>query len=254
MIRRVDEASRRIDLGTHALRIRESGAGGDAYVLLHDFLDGPDVWRELAAGLGERGRVIALQQRGHDDSTAPRGACRREDLAADVLAVLDALGIPRATLVGHGLGGVAALAAALASPERVARLVLIATPVEHDAAAARRWADVVRAGEVNKLQGLARSMWGPTSRRGVEGDGVALTELARLLQGLHADPLTPRLAGVGCPTLVLAGEQDAAGTASARLVAERIPGALLRPVAAAGVAPHVERPDAVLAEIRAFAG
>jgi pimeloyl-ACP methyl ester carboxylesterase len=254
MIRRVDEASRRIDLGTHALRIRESGAGGDAYVLLHDFLDGPATWEPVAAGLAERGRVIALQQRGHDDSTAPPGPCRAEDLAGDVLAVLDVLGVARATLVGHGLGGIVGLAAALASPKRVARLVLVETPVEQDAAGARLWAEIVRAGEVNKLQGLARASWGPMSRRTVEGDGVALTEIARLLHGLHEAPLAPRLAAIACPTLVLAGERDARGAADARALAERIPGAQVAQVAGAGAAPHVEQPGAVVAQIRAFAG
>lgn len=254
MIRGVDESSRRIDLGSHAVRIREAGSGPETYVLLHDFLEGMDVWQGVAAGLAERGRVVLLQQRAHHDSTAPSGPCRREDLATDVLRILDALGVSRASLVGHGLGGVVALATGLVAPERVARLVLIATPVERDVADARHWGDIVRAGEVNKLQGLARSVWGPMSRRSADGDGGALTEIARLLRGLHDDPLTPRLGEIRCPTLVLAGERDAAGMAAATLVAQRIPGATLRQVAAAGESPHVDAPAAVLAEIRSFAG
>lgn len=254
MIRGVDEPSRRIDLGTHLVRVREAGSGPDTYVLLHDFLEGMDAWQGVAPALAERARVVLLQQRAHHDSTAPAGPCRREDLANDVLRVLDALGVSAASLVGHGLGGVVALATSLLAPERVARLVLIATPVERDAADARRWRDIVRGGEVNKLEGLARSVWGPMSRRSAEGDGVALTEIARLLYALHDDPLTPRLGEIRCPTLVLAGERDAAGMAAATLVAQRIPGGTLRQVAGAGEAPQLDAPDAVLAEIRFFVG
>ncbi|MEW6270758.1 MAG: alpha/beta fold hydrolase [Thermodesulfobacteriota bacterium] len=218
--------------------MRESGAGRGAVVCLHDFLDGADVWDALAAGLSADGRVIALQQRGHGDSTAPPGECELRDLGADLLAVLDAVGVDRAVLVGQGLGATVALACALAAPERVAGLCLIAPLVALDERAARDWAQVVRAGEVNKLQGLARSVWGPMSRRNADGDGIALTAIARAVHRLHAQPLAPRLGEIRCPTLVVASGADPAAVERARDAAGRIAGARLEvPPQPVGAAP-----------------
>lgn len=244
--------SKKVDLGTHALRVRECGAGARTFVCLHGFLHGTPVWDGIAAQLVDLGRVVLVQQRAHGTSTAPDGPCTLDDLAADVRALLDALGIGRAVLVGHALGGIVALELALAAPERIEALALIATSSEIDDRAVAQWRQVVRAGEVNKLQGLARSVYGPTSRREVDGDGIGLTEIARALQAFGAKPLTPRLAEVRCPTVVLAGEQDPAGIAAARAVAAGIAGATLEVVVGQGDAPHVGAPDAVATAIRAL--
>lgn len=248
----MSDESRKIDLGTHALRVRDTGGEGPAtVVLLHDFLDGTEVWDGLLPGLAGTARAVRVQQRGHGDSTAPEGACSVDDLAADVVALLGALGVDRpVVLVGHRFGALVAAKAALRAPERAAGLVLVAPFSELDPPAAKLWWHVVRAGEVNKLQGLARSVFGPTSRRAVDGDGIALTEIARALQDLGSHPATAELAAVRCPTVVLAGESDAAGTSAARGVAGVIPGSRLEVVAGVGAAPHVDAPDAVLHAIR----
>ncbi|HEY8516725.1 MAG TPA: alpha/beta fold hydrolase [Candidatus Binatia bacterium] len=219
--------TRKIDLGTHAVRVHESGSGPRTLFCLHDFLEEPDGWSPLAERLAGGTRVVALQQRGHGFSTAPPGSYTLGDLAADVLKVLDALAVERATLVGQGFGATVALAAALEAPGRVAGLCLIAPLVALDDKAARDWAQVVRAGEVNKLQGLARSVWGPMSRRNADGDGIALTEIARVVHRLHTEPLAPRLGEIRCPTLIVAAYGDESGVARARDVAGRIEGARL---------------------------
>ncbi len=248
----MSDESRKIDLGTHALRVRDTGAGAPATVVcLHDFLDGTEVWDAMLPGLVGTVRAVRVQQRGHGDSTAPEGACSVDDLAADVVSLLGALGIDRpVVLVGDRFGALVAAKAALRAPDRIGGLVLIAPLCELDPAAAKQWWHVVRAGEVNKLQGLARSVFGPTSRRTVDGDGIALTEIARALQGLGGHPATAELAAVRCPTVVLAGENDAVGTSAARGAAAAIPGARFEVVAGVGIAPHVDAPDAVLHAIR----
>lgn len=72
-------------------------------------------------------RVIAFDARGHGASGAPDDpdAFAYEDLTGDALAVLDALGVGRAALVGQSMGAATAVAVALAAPERVAALVLV---------------------------------------------------------------------------------------------------------------------------------
>ena len=98
-------------------------------VLLHDLLaDRSQVLAVRAAVVDDPApvRVIAPDARGHGASAAL--ANRRlalAGLAADVLAVLDAEGVPQAHLVGHGLGGATAFALARAAPERVRSLTLL---------------------------------------------------------------------------------------------------------------------------------
>lgn len=78
-----------------------------------------------AAGLSPRFRTIALDLRGRGESDKPDTGYALEDHAADVLALLDHLGIARATILGHSFGGLLAIYLAAKHPQRVARLVLI---------------------------------------------------------------------------------------------------------------------------------
>lgn len=243
--------TRKVDLGTHALRVREVGSGEPVFVCLGGFLDTVSVWDALAPKLAALGRAVAVEQRAHGHSTAPAGPYRREDLVADLLGVLDALGIRSAVLVGHGLGGMVALGTALAAPERVQRLILLATSTEASERTVDFYKQVVRAGEVNKLEGLAHAVFGPTTTRKLEGDGVGLTEIARMLQGMNADPLTPRLGAIRCPTLVLVGDRDPLHTDASHLLERGVPGARLEVIPEQGHWLHVDAPDAVA---RAIAG
>lgn len=243
----------KIDLGTHRLRVRSSGSGARTFVCLPGLADTLEAWDAVAAKLEGAGRVVSIDPRAHGDSTAPEGACSRADLAADLLAVLDRLGVAKVVVIGHGVGGVVALTAALSSPSRVEGLVLVATPCQLDDREARWFRDVIRAGEVNALEGLARGIHGPTSRNKVEGDARGIVEVAKMALGLHQDPLTPRLGEIACPTLVLVGERDAAAKQGSELLAQRITGARLQVIPGAGREAHIEAPDAVANAIRTSA-
>ena len=70
-------------------------------------------------------RAIVPTQRGHGDSDRPECCYRLADFAADAVALLDALGVPRATVVGHSMGSFVAQRVAIDAPGRVSRLVLI---------------------------------------------------------------------------------------------------------------------------------
>ncbi len=96
---------------------------GEPLVILHGFLGCADNWHTLAARLGERFRVLVPDLRNHGRSPhAPEFGI--PELAGDVTALLDTHGIARAALLGHSLGGKAAMRLALDAPERVARLVV----------------------------------------------------------------------------------------------------------------------------------
>ena len=82
-------------------------------------------WGPAASLLAERFRVVRFDNRGVGDSDAPQGPYSVGVLAADALAVLDAAGVERASVVGVSLGGLVAQQLAASQPERVDRLVLV---------------------------------------------------------------------------------------------------------------------------------
>ncbi|MBV6697613.1 alpha/beta hydrolase [Kitasatospora aureofaciens] len=104
------------------------GGTGRPLVALHGHLGEGAMFAQLAASLGGEWRVIALDQRGHGDSDRA-GDYSREGYLADVLALLDHLGLDRVVLLGHSLGGINAYQFAARHPERVGALVNVDAPV-----------------------------------------------------------------------------------------------------------------------------
>ena len=101
---------------------------GPPLLFVHGFSHNRQVWRDVAEGLAERFRPIALDLRGHGDSGwCPEARYAPADLADDLLRVLDALEIERVIAVGHSLGGIAATLFATAHPDRVRALALVDT-------------------------------------------------------------------------------------------------------------------------------
>ena len=84
-------------------------------------------WEPVADRLARHFQVLTIDNRGIGASDSPPGPFTTRAMAQDVLAVLDHAGIRRASVLGTSLGGMIALELALAHPERVDRLVLVAT-------------------------------------------------------------------------------------------------------------------------------
>lgn len=120
-------ASAYADAGDDRIHIVEAGMG-EALLLLHGaFGSGVDILeRDFGRGLAERFRVIAPDSLGHGESSAPDAPERygAERRAAQTAAVLDALGIDRAHVVGYSMGGWMASAFATHHPDRIASLAI----------------------------------------------------------------------------------------------------------------------------------
>jgi pimeloyl-ACP methyl ester carboxylesterase len=114
----------------------ECGAG-EPLLLLHQTPRSWDEFRELLPLLGSAHRAIAMDTLGFGNSARP---CEHsiEAYAAGAVALLDALGIDRADVLGHHTGGVVAVELAASAPRRVNRLVLSSTPMVDAAARERR--------------------------------------------------------------------------------------------------------------------
>jgi pimeloyl-ACP methyl ester carboxylesterase len=107
------------------LHYAEAGSGEDVVLLLHGWPEHWWEWREVIPVLAREHRVIALDMRGFGWSEAtPRGYLK-EELASDVLAVLDALDIDRVKLIGHDWGGFVGFLCCLRAPERFERFLAL---------------------------------------------------------------------------------------------------------------------------------
>jgi 3-oxoadipate enol-lactonase len=97
------------------------------------------MWDAQADALAEHFRVVRYDTRGHGGSPVPEGRYDIDDLADDVVALLDRLGMERAHVVGLSLGGMTAMRLAARNPERVDRLVVLCTGARLEPASA--WTD-----------------------------------------------------------------------------------------------------------------
>lgn len=250
-------APRVVEAGPHRINVLSVGSGeGAPVVLLHGFGGDMDAWAFNQEALGE-GRVVhALDLPAHGGSS-PGTSGDIGNLAAAITAALDTLGVERAHLVAHSLGGAVALRIARDSPERIASLALIAPVglgVEIDAS----YVDGFLAAERRKAmkEVLAKLYADPerissdmveTVLRFKRLDGVpdALRAVADgfVREGRQSVDLRSVLASLDVPTLVLWGEDDGiiparhADGLPASVRVERIPGA--------GHMPQVEEAAAV---------
>jgi pimeloyl-ACP methyl ester carboxylesterase len=105
--------------------VAEAGSGEQTVLLLHGWPQHWYEWRHLIPALAGKYRVLAMDLRGFGWSDAPRGGYEKENLADDVLAVLDRLGIGRLKLVGHDWGGWVGFLLCLRAPERFERYLAL---------------------------------------------------------------------------------------------------------------------------------
>jgi pimeloyl-ACP methyl ester carboxylesterase len=245
-------------------------------VLVHGFTGFRDDFREQLPALTELGRTIVYDHRGHGDSTNTGAAASYSfaQLVDDLGAVLDALGVRHCDLLGHSMGGMLALRFALAWPQRVASLVLMDTAARAPDHMPR--APLAAAGAIARSQGMetlaellrgraaddpsrpeaerrlelemGAAFWERRRKRLVAMDPEAFAALA--LELVDHTPLTDRLSEIGCPTLVMVGEQDAGFVAPAEEMARGIPDARMVVIPGAAHSPQLENPDAWFTAIR----
>ena len=139
------------------LSFTDSGGAGEAAVLVHAIGCDRAMWDALAAVLAPRFRVIRVDLRGHGTSPVSEAPCTLEDLADDVLGVLDRAGIARAHWVGLSLGGMIGQAFALRHPARLGRLVIANSTSSYGAEERAMWearAAAVGAGGVAAIKDI----------------------------------------------------------------------------------------------------
>ncbi|WP_433428957.1 alpha/beta fold hydrolase [Nonomuraea sp. CA-141351] len=257
-------------------------------VLVHGSAADMRLWEHQFQALSEHYRVIRYDGRGYGRSGDAEGeVCHHEDL----LAVMDALGVERAALVGSSMGGAYATEAALAAPSRVVALALISSglaghqwPQEmldqarervHTSVPADRLARyrAGTAGHVDpadvRAMAEAHTLWqtaGPDRGRDDLSEEVweAAVEMCRLVferswtgprstERHLAPPAATRLHEITAPTLVINGLSDVPGIQEmSALLAKGIPAAERLDLPETGHLPPLERPEEVTAALTTF--
>ena len=119
-------ATERVDIGGRRLNVWQAGDQGPVVLLVHGIPTNHLLWHDVVPGLHERARVLAVDMLGYGWSDAPDGwAVDLASQAGHLLALLDALGIERVTVVGHDLGGGVAQILATNSPGRVDGMAVV---------------------------------------------------------------------------------------------------------------------------------
>jgi 3-oxoadipate enol-lactonase len=268
-------ASRTVDERTVVVRdlelvVAESGIGGRPLLLLHGFTGAKEDFTEWLDPLAERGwHAVAPDHRGHGRSDKPESddAYSFSILADDSLALADALGWGRFTLLGHSMGGMVAQLMATMSPQRLTGLVLMDTghgPVDGlDADLVAAAVAIVRTQGMEALADLLADLPSPLDtpahlRLLAERPGYAefSDHKLRTTSGHLYAALAPRFLDTPdrldalrrlpatLPTLVMVGDQDLPFIGPSERMAAAIPGATLTVIADAGHSPQFENPEA----------
>jgi pimeloyl-ACP methyl ester carboxylesterase len=266
----------------HGRRVIYRIAGsGPPVVLIHGMLNSSSHWRSVALSLADRHTVIAPDLIGHGDSAAPRGDYSLGAHAASIRDLLSAIGVDRATIVGHSLGGGVAMQFFYQFPQRVERLVLVSS-----GGLGREVSPLLRTAALPGMAALLSltihprlvgALWhaGERLRRRGVSSGVYLQAIARAMRPLEnseaqgaflhtlrsvIDVHGQRVAATdrlylleSIPTLIVWGERDnTIPIEHGRRAHDATPNSSFRTLSEAAHFPHLEDPHGLSSLLREF--
>jgi pimeloyl-ACP methyl ester carboxylesterase len=272
--------AQQIELHGHRMIYRSAGSG-PPIVLIHGMVNSSRHWEEVALRLSDRYRVIAPDLIGHGDSAAVRGDYSLGAHAASIRDLLATIGVDRATIVGHSLGGGVAMQFFYQFPQRTERLVLVSSgglgrevsPLLRGAALPGAAALLWVAAHPRLLSALSDA-GGRMRERGI-AKGVYLQAIARALAPLEQpgarkaflqtlrsviDARGQRVSARdrlyllrSFPTLIVWGERDhTIPLAHGRRAHEEAPGSSFETLPRAAHFPHLEDPGGLAAALAGF--
>jgi pimeloyl-ACP methyl ester carboxylesterase len=227
-------------------RYYEAAGIGSPILLTHGFAATSRMWRRQMEPFAARNQVIRWDMCGHGRSSSPTQADSYsvEETVSDMAALLDHLGLDRAIIGGHSLGGYMSLAFHLKYPERVRALVLVATGPGYKSDTPRnQWNEMARGlGDRLKKNGLEPlrkldSEMNPDDHDSAEG-------LPRAAHGMLVQSdsrIIDSLPDIKVPTLVIVGEKDRGYASASAVMSDKIPNAELVQIPNAGHAVNIHQ-------------
>jgi 3-oxoadipate enol-lactonase len=238
--------------------------GAPWLVLSNSLLTNLSMWDDQVAALESSFRILRYDQRGHGGTQATEGSYSFDLLVADIIALLDMLGIKRTHFCGLSMGGMTALFLAQRHPERFDRIIACDCGPASTPASAQQWKERIEIAAKDGIEALVE----PTVNRWFPPDFVAAKPpvLDKVRQMIRSTPiagftgcaqalsdydLRPGLAGIDRRTLLIVGTKDAT-LAGIRQIKEAVPGAALVELEGAGHISNVEQPAAFTGAVRDF--
>ncbi|MCB5177078.1 3-oxoadipate enol-lactonase [Microvirga lenta] len=229
-------------------------AGGPTLVFVNSLGSDFRIWQEVVPAFLDRFQVVLYDKRGHGLSDAPPAPYTMDDHVDDLLALLDILGIGRASLVGLSVGGMIAQRMAVRVPDRVQSLTLCCTAAK--IGTSETWVDRIAAVEKNGLESIVGNVlerWFTAEFRRSRADECAgwrnmlvrtpVHGYAGTCAAIRDADLTVDAGRIAVPTLCVAGDQDGSTPPDiVRRTAELIPDARFELIEPAGHIPCVEQP------------
>jgi 3-oxoadipate enol-lactonase len=243
-------------------------------VRLHHVIDGPldeaalllggslgttlEMWAPQVESLADRHQLVRFDHRGHGGSPVPNGPYAIADLGADVLALMDTLGLRRAAYCGLSIGGMVGQWLAINAPERITALIVLCTGayLPPPDPGRQRAADVRAAGTPEVVADAVVGRWFTSAwaqahpeRVAAHRAMIAATDAegyASCCEAIAAMDLRGGLGEITAPTLVIGGAQDPAiPVEHSRAIAQAVPGARLEVLDPGAHLASVERADIV---------
>jgi pimeloyl-ACP methyl ester carboxylesterase len=255
----IDAPVQTVAAGDLRIGYREAGEGPPLLLIMGLGADG-SLWEDHVAALRARFRCIAVDNRGAGASSKPEGPYTTAAMADDHAAVMRALGLDRAGVVGISMGGAIAQELALRHPGTVTRMALVSSWARCDDYLRELFANLaaVRATAPTEtfVQLLQLWVWAPEAfaaradelaeARTIDPSiMVRVKPFAAQAAACASHDALERLHAIGVPTLVTVGERDVfTPPRFSEELADRIPGAELRCFPGAGHVHHWEALDA----------
>jgi 3-oxoadipate enol-lactonase len=253
-----------LDIGDLRAHYASSGAAGTPVLVLSNSLGTNfSMWDPQVPAFEKHLRVLRYDSRGHGQSSVTPGPYRIEQLARDVLHILDRLGMDRVHFCGLSMGGMIGMWLGVNAPERLHKLVLCNTAAR--IGTAEVWNARIDAVNKNGMKSIAPAIierWFTPAFRAAAPEIVANAQ--RMIEdsppggysaccaAIRDMDLRESISTVPVPTLVLSGSKDPATTvADGQFLVDRISGARLHELPTAHLS-NIEAPAQFSSEVLRF--
>lgn len=233
-------------------------------VMLHSLGHDRSMWEPQVEALSTSHKLILPDMRGHGGSAGAAEPTSIDDLAGDVVSIVDAEGIESFHLVGLSIGGQIAMRVSLANPERVKSLALCNTAAK--IGTEEGWQDRIDAVEKGGLESIREAViarwfaprfpdrhpaWFAATNDAYRR--VADAGYAACCRALAVSDLSGEVGSITAPTLVVGGDADVSTPPElARTLHTQIPGSSLEIIPGAGHLSNLDQPDTFTRLIREF--
>jgi len=247
---------------------RIDGAEGAPWLIFSNSLATDlSMWDEQVEQLKGQFRLLRYDQRGHGQTDAPTGRYTFDLLIADVIALMDALAVPRAHWCGVSMGGATGMGLAQRHADRFDRLVICDTPGQSTPATAAQWEERIVSASKGGMQAQLESTiarWFPPET--VKANPPHLDKLRKMIlntpvngfcggsAALANHDFRPGMRDVKRPVLFLCGEKDGHNAAVMRQMKQEFPAAIYIELPGAGHISNMDRPAMFTQAMREFLG